>query len=55
LFALVPRAFGGFFWEKIKMYRKYEAEKQAWLRAHPNATPEQIEQAFQAIARRLGI
>jgi hypothetical protein len=34
---------------------RYEAEKSAWLRAHPDATPEQVEQAFKRIAKALGI
>lgn len=33
----------------------YEAAKQSWLLAHPNATAAEIERAFQDIARRLGI
>ena len=33
----------------------YEAAKQAWVRAHPGATPEQYERAMRAICRRLGI
>lgn len=36
-------------------HQRYSAEKDAWLRANPGATAEQIERAFQAIARRLGI
>lgn len=36
-------------------HSRYEAEKAAWLRAHPRATPDQIERAFRAIARRLGV
>ena len=36
-------------------YHRYEAEKALWLRTHPNATPEQIERACRAIARRLGV
>lgn len=36
-------------------YQLYEYEKQAWLRDHPNATSDQIDRAFQAIARRLGL
>ena len=36
-------------------YQQYEYEKQAWLRRHPDATPAQIDRAFQAIARRLGL
>jgi hypothetical protein len=36
-------------------YASYAREKAAWLRAHPAATPEQIEQAMKAIARRLGV
>jgi hypothetical protein len=33
----------------------YEAQKAAWLAAHPDATGEQIERACQAIAERLGV
>jgi hypothetical protein len=36
-------------------YQLYEYEKQAWIRRHPDATPAQIERAFKAIARRLGL
>lgn len=36
-------------------YSAYEAAKQAWLRANSAATSEQIEAAFQAIAKRLGV
>lgn len=36
-------------------YQRYEAEKAAWLRAHPKATADQIERAFRAIARKLGL
>lgn len=36
-------------------YQQYESAKAAWLRANPQATPAQIEAAFQRIARRLGI
>jgi len=36
-------------------YQLYEYEKQAWLRRNPEATPAQIERAFMAIARRLGL
>lgn len=34
---------------------RYEIEKRSWLSQHLNATPEQIELAFQAIAKRLGV
>ena len=33
----------------------YEGAKRAWLIAHPDASPEQIERAFKAIAERLGV
>lgn len=36
-------------------YSAYKSAKDAWLRANPGATAEQIERAFQAIAERLGI
>jgi hypothetical protein len=39
----------------VSIYQRYEIEKRAWVNAHPEATPEQIEQAFRAIARRLGV
>jgi hypothetical protein len=39
----------------VSVYQRYESEKQAWVNAHPDATPEQIEAAFKAIASRLGI
>lgn len=34
---------------------RYEMEKRSWLWLHPNATPEQIEAACKAIARRCGL
>lgn len=34
---------------------KYEAAKQAWIKAHPNATCSEYEAAMKAIAKRLGI
>lgn len=39
----------------MSSYAAYDYEKQAWLRDHPDATPAQIERAFKAIARRLGL
>lgn len=36
-------------------YQLYEFEKAAWLRKHPEATTAQIDRAFRAIARRLGL
>ncbi len=39
----------------MSTYATYEAQKAAWLRAHPEATAEQIEAAFAEIARELGI
>lgn len=36
-------------------YSRYESEKSAWLRANPDATPEQIERAFKRIAKALGV
>jgi hypothetical protein len=39
----------------MSAYHRYEIEKRAWVNAHPDATPEQIEQAFRAIARKLGV
>jgi hypothetical protein len=39
----------------VSIYQRYEIEKRAWINAHRDATPEQIEAAFRAIASRLGI
>lgn len=39
----------------MTVYQRYESDKAAWLRAHPDATPDQIERAMRAIAERLGI
>jgi hypothetical protein len=39
----------------VSIYQRYEIEKQAWVNAHPDATPQQIEAAFKAIASRLGL
>ncbi len=36
-------------------WQAYEAEKRAWIAAHPNAAPEQYEAAMRAIAERLGV
>jgi hypothetical protein len=36
-------------------FQRYEQAKRAWVHQHPNATPEQLEQAFKAIAERLGV
>jgi hypothetical protein len=36
-------------------YAVYARLKADWLASHPNATPEQIEAAFKAIAERLGL
>lgn len=36
-------------------YALYMQQKAAWLRANPGATAQQIEDAFKAIAERLGI
>lgn len=33
--------------------QRYESEKSTWLHLHPDATPEQIEAALKAIAKRL--
>jgi hypothetical protein len=38
-----------------QIYQAYAAAKRAWLAENPGATPEQIERAFQEIARRLGL
>jgi hypothetical protein len=34
--------------------RQYEAAKQQWQQEHPEATPQEYEQAIRAIAQRLG-
>jgi hypothetical protein len=39
----------------VSIYQRYEIEKRAWVNAHPDATPQQIEAAFKAIASRLGL
>jgi hypothetical protein len=39
----------------MNVYQLYSEKKAAWLRANQNATPEQIETAFRAIAERIGI
>lgn len=36
-------------------WTRYEADKAAWLRAHPHATADQIERAMRAIADRHGL
>lgn len=36
-------------------YGSYEAEKSAWLVANPEATADEVEIAFRAIADRLGV
>jgi hypothetical protein len=36
-------------------WRTYEAEKGAWLRAHPEATEEEYTAACRAIAKRMGL
>jgi hypothetical protein len=35
--------------------QSYVSEKAAWLHLHPDATPDQIEAALKAIAKRLGL
>ena len=37
------------------LYSAYKSAKDAWLLAHPYATALEIERAFVAIARRLGL
>jgi hypothetical protein len=39
----------------MSVYQRYEQAKSAWAHQHPSATPEQLEQAFKAIAERLGV
>jgi hypothetical protein len=39
----------------MSAHQQYVAEKARWLRVNPGATPEQIEEAFKQIARKLGI
>jgi hypothetical protein len=41
--------------EPMNDYQRYEQYKRAWADQHPSATPEQLEQAFRAIADRLGV
>lgn len=36
-------------------YQRYESEKSTWLYLHPDATPDQVEVALKAIAKRLGL
>jgi len=38
----------------MSIYQAYKAAKEEWLKANPSASPEQIEQAFKDIARKLG-
>lgn len=35
--------------------RMYEAAKKEWAAAHPEATPEEYQQAMHTIAERLGV
>jgi hypothetical protein len=47
---------GLFLWRfEMDKQQRYESEKSAWLHLHPDATPEQIEAALKAIAKRLGL
>lgn len=39
----------------MSLYQLYEADKQAWALANPNATPQEYEAAMQAIAKQAGI
>jgi hypothetical protein len=39
----------------MNTFQRYEQEKRAWVYTHPDASPEQLERAFKAIAKRLGI
>lgn len=39
----------------LNPYIEYELRKSAWLREHPDTTPEEITRAFRAIADDLGI
>jgi hypothetical protein len=39
----------------MSKFSQYEAEKRAWLHLHPDASPDQIQDAFRAIARKLGV
>ncbi len=34
---------------------KYESAKQDWIEEHPNATPQQYEQAMQELARQFNV
>ncbi len=39
----------------MSAYQLYQAAKQAWVNAHPGATPEQYEQAMRQLADAYGI
>lgn len=39
----------------MNKFQQYEAEKSKWLADHKDASPADIEVAFAAIAKRLGI
>ena len=39
----------------MNVYQLYSEKKAAWLKANPNATPEQIEAECKRIAERLGV
>lgn len=41
--------------DKMNAYQRYEQAKRAWASQHPQANAEQLEQAFRAIAERLGV
>ena len=36
-------------------FQLYELAKQEWLKANPNATPQEMQAAFVRIARKLGL
>jgi hypothetical protein len=39
----------------MNKHQQYESQKQAWLHLHPDATPEEIEQALKRLAKALGV
>jgi hypothetical protein len=50
-----PLFIGGKGLVEMSAYQRYEQAKRAWVHQHPDATSEQLEQAFKVIAERLGV
>ncbi len=50
-----PLFLGGKRSVEMNVYQRYEQAKRAWAYQHPDATSEQLEQAFKVIAERLGV